>query len=113
MNDEEILKKLHPNVPFNQLSISIKELMKEARASGRKEGIQESCGSPVPPSSKEYQRIWNLAVDAVEAELKKEYGGLLREGERVFLHTHETKMLTDNCEGCVLEEALRRARGGK
>jgi hypothetical protein len=33
--DEEILKKLHPKVPWSDLSKSIKELMKEARADER------------------------------------------------------------------------------
>lgn len=34
MDDEEIFKQSHPNVPWSQLSLQIKELMQKARQSG-------------------------------------------------------------------------------
>lgn len=42
MDDEEILRKLHPKVPYSQLSLQIKELMKEARASAIKEYVERT-----------------------------------------------------------------------
>lgn len=64
MDDEDILRKLHPNVSWNQLSEQIKELIKQARTDEREKQIY--C----PTHKKETLLYCAVCLDGLEKDIR-------------------------------------------